>query len=121
MAEKKKKVVYRYRKPKRGRKKSSFTLPIAVVTPIAASTFIEGKGGWGGSPLSEAMAGRYDHAFNHLVAGWLGYSIPEKKFDFVNAATYTKLTLVGLAIHWILGKLGVNRALGRAKVPVIRI
>ena len=107
---------------KKTKKRRSFTLPIAIVAPLGASVVTPGKAGWGGSPGEHIMQGNWKHALNHLVAGWTGYSIPDGgKFDFVNGALYLKMTLAGMAIHWVAGKVGLNRALGRARIPFLRI
>lgn len=105
---------------KKEKKKRSFTLPMALIAPVAASLFTAGKRGWGGSPISEAMAGNYQNAAHHLLVGWTGIDTLGN-FDPINGMQYTKMTLIGAAVHWVASKLGVNRALGRARVPIIRI
>lgn len=105
---------------KKQKKRRAFTIPLAVVVPLAASLFTEGKKGWSSSPFGEMKAGRYENAMHHLVSGWLGIDAAGR-FDAVNGMTYLKMTLIGAVVHWIAGKVGINRVLGRAKVPFIRI
>lgn len=104
---------------KKPKKRRQFTLPIAVVAPIGLSFFLSGKAGWGGSPYAEAMSGRWKEAADHLLMGWLGIS-PEGRFD-MQGMKYLKMTLIGTIIHWVASKVGVNRYLGRARVPILRI
>jgi len=104
---------------KKGRKRASFTLPIAPVAGIA-SGFLLAPSGWA-SPLEAAMAGDPKRFSDAIMANWLCYDSPSGKFDFVNKGIGIKLTIVGCLIHWVAGKFGVNRFLARSKVPVIRV
>jgi len=101
------------------RKRAGFTLPIAPVAGIA-SGFLLAPTGWA-SPLEAAMSGDAKRFSDAIMANWLCYDAPSGKFDFVTKGIGIKLTLVGCLIHWVAGKIGVNRALGRAKVPVVRV
>ena len=106
--------------------KAKPTLPISVIAPLAASFMIEPTSGWM-SPLTTVQAiasGQTQYAKNlgdQLLNGWLfldssrGYTLDLSK------GLYTKMMLAGLAVHWAIGKLGINRALGRAKIPYVRI
>jgi len=106
-------------KRKKGRKRASFTLPIAPVAGIA-SGFLLAPSGWA-SPVEAAMAGDAKRFSDAIMANWLCYDNTSGKFDFVNKGIGIKLTLVGCLIHWVAGKFGVNRFLARSKVPVIRV
>jgi len=104
---------------KKGRKRASFTLPIAPVAGIA-SGFLLAPSGWA-SPVEAAMAGDAKRFSDAIMANWLCYDSPSGKFDFVNKGIGIKLTLVGCLIHWVAGKFGVNRFLARSKIPVVRV
>lgn len=110
---------------KRGNRKTAnnrqLTVPIAIVAPVVGSFFMEGKTGWGGSPYKGFMDGNYKAAMDHIIIGWTGLNPQNGKFDFATGAVYLKMTIIGGIVHWIASKLGINRMLGRAKVPFIRI
>lgn len=88
---------------KRRRKKRSATIPIAIV------------GGLLGSFADEAamvISGDFQGAINSLAG------------TFSNVQTaWSNLgpLFIGFIIHYVASKLGVNRALGRAGMPFIRI
>ena len=81
------------------------TLPVAILAPVAATAYLIAKDS--GKNPQEAM---------YVLTG-------------VNAGKFSGSRLVqtygpiaaGFAIHWAAGRFGVNRALGRAKVPLLRI
>ena len=95
----------RYKKRRSGSRK--MTVPLAVMAPIAAIGVINGK---------ELMQGDY----NAVVENFTGYNMVSKSFNYGKAAaTYTPL-IIGVLAHRFIGP-SVNRALGRAKVPFIRL
>jgi len=107
------------------RKRAGFTLPMAVIVPLVAGPFVPpGPAGWG-TPANAAMAGDWADAartacvsYTFFDPGKPGVKSEGFKWDGGNAI---KMLLIGFLVHWVAGKLGVNRALGRAKVPVARI
>lgn len=104
---------------KKSRAKPKMTLPIAVIAPLAATVITEPSAGWN-SLLNMAQAGMWQNVADILLNGWLFYDRQRQSFD-LNKGLFTKLLLLGTGVHWVAGKAGVNRALGRAKVPLIRI
>ena len=101
------------------------TIPLSMVVPLAASVLIEPKAGWN-TPFNMAQAvlsGQTQYTQNiadQLLDGWLFYDRGKNAFDF-SGGLYTKLMLLGAAVHWVAGKTGINRAIARTKIPYIRI
>lgn len=95
------------------------TLPMGIVVPMASSLISPPAANWN-SPLQYAQAGDWNNFAGAMKYGWLGIA-PSGAFDFVNGAAYLKWTIVGGLVHWAAGRLGINRALGRAKVPMLRV
>lgn len=97
------------------RRSNSFTLPVAVVAgfaPLAFGVVSAAKRG-----LSGDMAG----ASQELVIRTTGWNTDTRSWNgAVFAQTYVPI-LAGFLVHKIAGKLGVNRALGNAGVPILRI
>jgi len=88
------------------------TLPLAVLAgfvPLGMRGYNGFKGnGWAG-------------AVDGVSSGLTGYSIFEKSWHpEIMLANVTPI-LGGFLVHMIATRLGVNRALGRAKVPLLRI
>lgn len=107
---------------KGGRKRvgnRKFTLPLGVVIPIANSLVSGAKPGWD-SPLNHAMRGEWNRVMNNLANGWLFWDMDGQKMD-PNGGGYMKMMIIGGIIHWLASKIGINRWLGRARVPIIRI
>lgn len=105
---------YRSRPKKKRRRKAGFTLPISIIAPLAMQgvKFVENTTNHG---LSDAT--------KVLVKDFTGYQ-PDPNYD---AFKFNRMKegllplLVGVAVHKVAGRLGLNRALGRAGVPIIRI
>ena len=103
---------------KRGnRKKAKMTIPLAMVAglvggPIAATLSAKDRfgGDWMKGIVWEggALAG-----YDTDTQRWAGLSQMKK-------AGYAPM-IAGFGVHWLAGKLGVNRMLGRAGIPFIRI
>lgn len=96
---------------KKQRKRAGFTIPIAVVAGAGAQALpvIEkaAKGDWGG-------------VVDKLLYQYGCYNKTKGAFDLKLVGNYAPL-IVGLIIHVIASKLGLNRILGRAKIPYFRI
>ena len=108
---------------KKFRRHYGFTIPLAPTLPIAAS-FVNNMGvqsiGERGV-VGDVMAGRFDYALRDAMLLWTGYDTYNGSWNPLNAKALW-LTAFGVAIHKGVGSmLGLNRALGRAKVPIIRI
>jgi hypothetical protein len=99
------------------------TIPISLGIPLITSALIEPSAGWN-TPLywtQAVLSGQTQYAKNLgdcLLNGWL--FVKNGKLD-LSGGQYTKMMILGAAIHWLAGKAGVNRALGRAKIPYVRI
>jgi len=93
-----------------GRRK--FTIPIGIMAPLIG-TLVE--------PAKRAYYGDFEGAFDDLSIKYTGYSPRSGQWNARGMQGGLLPLLIGFAIHWIAGKLGVNRALGRAGVPILRI
>ena len=91
----------------------SFTLPLAVVAGLAG----------GLSPtISVAMRGQGPYAaFNELSRDFTGFDPATGSWDWTDLQRGLVPVLAGFIVHAVASKIGVNRALGRARVPFIRI
>jgi hypothetical protein len=97
---------------KRSRKKS-FTIPLAPIAGLMAGLR---------QPITEVMAGRYNRAIDWLSWSYTGYDIPTKTWKPERMMTGLMPLIIGGLVHkYVGGSLGINRALGRAGVPLIRI
>lgn len=107
---------------KRSRGKNGFTVPIAIVAGLlpAASNIVK-KGmdtrsfNAAGQEASRILLGynpatRYEWGYNENP-GWYPHLLKYGLYPI----------LFGFAGHWLAGKIGINRALGRAGIPFIRI
>jgi hypothetical protein len=57
---------------------------------------------------------------NYLQAGYTGLS-PDGTFNLGNFRVGLFPVLLGAVVHKIAGMLGINRAIGRSGIPVVRI
>jgi hypothetical protein len=87
--------------------KKKLTLPMAILAPVGAQAVRSGK---------MLMAG--DTA--GLVWDYAGYGKDGKFYPSAVLRTYGPIA-VGFAVHWMASKLGVNRAIAKAGVPIVRI
>jgi len=107
-------VRYRTAKAKQHRK-ASMTIPVAVVAGFAPLGF--GLVSAGKRALSGDMAG----ASQELVIRTTGWNQDTKSWNSgIFMQSYGPI-LAGLLVHKLAGRLGVNRALGRAGVPFLRV
>lgn len=109
------KTVVRYRSaPKRKhRSKAKATIPLAVLAgfvPIARD-IVQGY-----------TASGIQGAGHYLVGGLTGYDSNTHKWNLPWAVNHFYLPVgAGFLVHTLASRLGVNRALGRAGVPLLRI
>lgn len=93
------------------RKKPAFTLPLAVLAGLAP----------GLSALWEAKAYGFKQVANVAARDYAGYD-PDTGKMTTKFLSYGLLPLLGgFLVHTLAGKLGVNRMLGRAGIPILRI
>lgn len=108
------KEIIRYRnppKPKKSHRRAGFRLPLAVVagfTPLAMNIYsVSGQGlqrmGW---MATQALT---------------GYDTDVKRWWAPNLNKGLTPIMLGLIVHKIAGRLGINRALGSMGVPLVRI
>ena len=102
-------VVYARRGTRRAAK---LTVPLAVVagfTPLLARAITGYKG--------NGVVGLGDG----VLSGLTGYSTFDHKWHSDIMMQNLGPIVAGFGVHWLAGRLGINRALGRAKVPFLRI
>jgi hypothetical protein len=94
-------------------RRAEMTLPLAVVggcLPLGVRAY-NGFRGNGIVGLSDG-----------ITSGLTGYSVFSKRFEMAALSEGLLPILAGILVHkFVGGKLGVNRALGAAKVPLFRI
>ena len=94
------------------RRRSQTTMPIAVVGGLAAGLI---------TPAQFAMAGDFNSAGRLLVSSYTGYDMGTGQFNMANLRMGLAPLLVGFLVHTAASKLGINRALGRARIPFVRV
>jgi len=95
------------------------TIPLAPILGISVGLTSAPKGGWR-SPLDHFIKGEVASGLLNLQSNFLFYDWSNKSFD-LDMGVGVKGLIAGLIIHKVASKLGVNAALGRANVPLIRI
>jgi len=95
------------------------TIPMAAVGGALAGVFIEPRSGVG-TPFGEIMNGNIDRAFRILIENYTGFQPTTGQWNIMNAKGL-HAAIIGIVAHKVASWLGVNRALGRAKIPLIRI
>lgn len=92
----------------------SMTVPIAPIAGILAAPSVQ-------AAIAEVMVGNIPNAINNL-GGIAGFKPSTHAFD-VNYLKNNAIPMIaGVLVHkYIGGSLGVNRALGSAKVPLLRV
>lgn len=88
------------------------TIPIAPVAGLAAGLSF---------PAEALMRGDWLSAAYRVCSSYTGYDPQAQTWSMDNLKRGLMPLMIGFAIHWIAGKIGVNRMLGRAKIPLIRI
>ncbi len=93
------------------RKKPAFTLPLAVVAGLAP----------GLSQLWAAKKYGIQQIANVAARDYIGYDpdTGQMTTKFLGYGLYP--VLAGWLVHALAGKFGINRMLGRASIPVLRI
>ena len=92
---------------KKHHRRGSMTLPMAVVLPVAVLGFGVAK---------SLAAGKTED----VMQGLTGFHPGQAWNPQAMLPNYGPIA-AGFIVHWIASKIGVNKMLGRAKVPVIRI
>lgn len=99
---------------KRRRRKSTFTIPVALALPIANlayDTYVDTTN-WGFGEASRWLLGK--------LTGY--YAQPNYPDWRIRHMKHGALPIaVGYGVHWVASKMGINRALARTGIPIIRI
>ncbi len=95
-----------------GHKAKSMTIPLAVIAGFVPM----GMNVW-----TSYKEGGLDKASQSLVAQTTGYSRYDGKFHLDYLVAGMGPVLGGILVHKLANKLGVNRAIGRAGVPFLRL
>lgn len=103
------KVIYRKAKSK-GRRRPRMTIPMAVVGGFVPTAI----GVWARRENPTEIG-----AF--LQRGWTGVEPSTGKFNLANLRLGAVPVLAGFIVHILASKFGVNRAIARAGIPLIRI
>lgn len=94
-------------------RQKKFTIPLALVGGVVASPAVRGA-------ITSALGGNWNESMAQM-----GYLVGVDKQGQFNVARLIKNMgpiVVGMLAHKFLGgTLGLNRALGRAQLPVLRI
>lgn len=103
----------KYMTKKKGKgSKSKITIPISIVAGLYAGMIV---------PIDQAMKGNYKGAAEQLVRNYTGIDPLTNVFTLDRLKVGLIPLLVGAIVHIAAGKLGVNRAIARTGLPVIRI
>lgn len=94
------------------RSRAGFTLPLAVVAGFLPL---------GIHAVDDYRVGGITHVGKGLTVRTTGYMVDTGKFELKYLTQGLLPILAGLVAHKVAGRLGVNRALGRARVPFLRI
>lgn len=104
-------VIYRNKKKTR-RRKNRFTLPLAVMAPTAYL---------GMNTITNFQKIGANAALAVLTNQLTGYDPRTNKWAFSNMTHGLLPLLVGAFAHKAAGRLGINRMLSSAGIPIIRI
>lgn len=97
---------------KRTRRASGPTLPLAVAAgfvPLALNVY------------NGAKTGGINGAGFELVRGTTGFNWQAGAWEWPALVRGMGPVVAGFGIHWLAGRFGINRAIARAKIPLIRI
>jgi len=117
---KKARKVKKVARRRRSRRSRSMTIPLAPVAGLVVG-LTTNKLGW--SPLEFALDGNFRYAAAALSQNYLGFDPISGTFDVSMMMNGTGALILGALVHKFVGgaPLNLNRVLGAAKVPLIRI
>jgi len=108
-------------KKNKNSKKRKFTVPGALVAGVALGFVIKPAPNWD-SPYEAAKRGAYDTAIKNYATNMIGYRADTGAiFDTTIGLKGLKALIGGFLIHKVASVIGLNRALGRAGVPYLRV
>jgi len=102
-----------YVKRARSRRRAGMTVPVAIAAGFVPMV---------SDVLSAYRIGGGEAALGHVSLCTTGYDPADGKWKpmFAFQKLYGPL-LAGMIVHKVAGKLGINRALGKAGIPLLRI
>jgi len=101
--------------------KRKFTLPMALVSGAALGFVIKPDPTWY-SPLEAAQNGDWGTAIKNYATNMIGYRADTGAiFDTQIGMKGLWALIGGFVIHKIATIIGLNRALGRARIPFLRV
>jgi hypothetical protein len=112
-------VRYRTRPAKRVHHRAKFTIPLGPVVgmfPMGAEIV-----GNFTSPSYPTLAEKGRRTGQTVINGLSGYDPLEQRWRWDRFYANGVPIYAGLFLHWLAGKLGINRMIARAGIPVIRI
>jgi len=100
-----------FRGSRRRPHKRSFTLPLAVLAGLAP----------GLGQLWKAKSYGFNHVANVACRNYVGYDPDSGKMTGAYLGYGILPMVAGFLVHTLAGKIGINRAFGRAGIPVLRL
>ena len=95
------------------------TIPLAAVGGALAGVIITPPGA-STNPLDLLMKGKWDLGLKHMLWNYTGYNPYNDTWNIMDARGL-HVALAGILAHKVASLLGINRVLGRSRVPLIRI
>jgi len=103
------------------RKRPKFTVPAALVSGVALGFVIKPASNWD-SPYEAARRGAWDTAIKNYATNMIGYRADTGAiFDTTIGMKGLWALIGGFVIHKVASLIGLNRALGRARIPYLRV
>lgn len=108
------KAIVRYRSRPKARRhaRAKMTIPLAVVAGFVPLGVFAYEG---------YLAGGFANAGRRIAQRLTGYDSTANVFIAKELMAGWGPIVTGFAVHWFAGKMGINRALGRAKIPLLRL
>ncbi len=97
---------------KKSRRSGGMTIPLTIIAGFAPVV---------GGTISRLRTSGIEGASNFLLAGMTGFDKASNSWSLGNLGLGLGPILLGGLAHKIAGRMGINQALGRAKVPLLRV
>lgn len=115
------KGVRRMARRKRRRGSRKMTIPLGLVGGLGGAMAVPCATAAGGNSIIQAvMIGDPQWILEAVAENFTGFNVYTGKWNLLNARGLW-CCLAGAIAHKAAGYLGINRALGRAKIPLIRV
>jgi len=102
-------------------KRRNFTIPAALVSGAALGFVIKPASNWD-SPYEAVKRGNIDVAIKNYACNMIGYRADTGAiFDTTIGMKGLWALIGGFMIHKLATVIGLNRALGRARIPYLRV